>query len=658
MSAQGVWANSGTASKRGRRILTDYCVPEFDSWVKSFRTARSASTGPVRLRMAAYPAMIGKGCADLGDPMAVARPAPVIFGSFGHRSASQVSFPTLICIPKSYTHCMRRILAFWILAQPAFSQGAGIWEIRAPYPVTSTEVSGAAIDGFVYVVCGLTPQGSSSRLYRYDPRADAWVERAPVPIEGGADHCNVAAAGGRLYVLGAIRIGSTFIDGDTWEYDPAQDRWQNVGRMSTPRGASGVAVSGTNIYVAGGLAASGTVDDFETFDTATRQWRRLPALPIARDHLTAQVINGRFYAIAGRRTVDLTANEEYDIATGQWRARAPIPTARGGLGSGTVDNRIQVFGGEGNSGTAEGTFAQNQEYDPATDTWRSLAPMPTPRHGLYGITVGRAIFAPSGGPRAGANYTVIHEAFFLPPSQPPSVDPGRIGNAANGRQPFAPGTLITIYGNGLAPATQVAGKTPLPVQMNGVTVKLNGSPIPLYAVAPEQISCLVPLDVTTVSSIVVNYAGSESPAVPIGANAFRLDPAPAIFTLSSDGQGAVLIGGTGMIARAPVDSQSRPARRGEIIEIYATGLGAVSNPPGFGQAGVVDPLSRTLGTAIAMLGTVRATVLYSGLAPGLPGVYQVNVLIPQGVSTGERVPLTIQVNEQGLLSNTVTIAVQ
>lgn len=554
---------------------------------------------------------------------------------------------------------MGRIIVCVLLigVQAAFSQATGVWERRAPYPIASTEVSGAAIDGFVYIVCGLAPQGSSNRLHRYDPRTDTWLERASAPIEGGADHCNVASAGGKLYLLGAIRIGSPFIEGTTFEYDPAQDRWQNVGRMNTPRGASGVAAFGTNIYVAGGLAANGSVADFEVFDTMTRQWRRLPDMPTARDHLTAQVINGRFYAIAGRSSRDLASNEEYDPATSQWRARAPIPTARGGLGSGTVDNRIQVFGGEGNSGTPEGTFAQNQEYDLATDTWRSLASMPTPRHGLYGITVGRVIFVPAGGPRAGANYTDAHEAFFLPPSQPPRIDAGRLGNAASGQQPFAPGSLITLFGAGLAPAEQVAGKLPLPVQMNSVTVKLNGSPIPLYAVGPQQISCVIPFDVSAASSIAVSYAGSESSAQ-LGPNVFRSDAAPGIFTLSSDGQGAVLIGGAGLISRAPADGQSRPAGRGEIIEIYATGLGAVTNPPNFGSAGSADPLSRTLGNTIVVIGTSRATVLYSGLAPGLPGVYQVNALVSQDSPTGDRVPVTIQVNEQGLRSNAVTIAIQ
>src|SRR5262249_46593481 len=182
-----------------------------------------------------------------------------------------------------------------------------------------------------------------------------------------------------------------------------------------------------------------------------------------------------------------------------------------------------------------------------------------------------------------------HEAFFLPPSQPPQV--GRVGNAATGQQPFAPGSLITLYGNGLAPAEQVVGQLPLPIQMSGVTVRLNGSQIPLYAVMPEQISCLVPLSVTAASAITVSYGGRESSTFELGSGAFRSDAAPGIFTLSSDGQGAVLIVGSGLIAGAPADGQSRPARRGEVIEIYATGLGAVSNAPPFGGAGSADPLS-------------------------------------------------------------------
>jgi len=62
--------------------------------------------------------------------------------------------------------------------------------------------------------------------------------------------------------------------------------------------------------------------------------------------LTAQAINGKVYAIGGRNGItDLRANEEFDPATNSWRVRAGMPTARGGMGSGTLRNLIQVFGG-------------------------------------------------------------------------------------------------------------------------------------------------------------------------------------------------------------------------------------------------------------------------------------------------------------------------
>jgi uncharacterized protein (TIGR03437 family) len=171
-----------------------------------------------------------------------------------------------------------------------------------------------------------------------------------------------------------------------------------------------------------------------------------------------------------------------------------------------------------------------------------------------------------------------------------------------------------------------------------VTVKLNGSAIPLHFVGPDQINALVPVEVAAASTIAVSYAGVES-ALSLAPGVFRADAAPGIFTLSADGQGAVLIAGSGLIA-----GPSRPARRGEAIEIYATGLGPVNS------------LSRTLGETAVTIGGSLATVLYSGLAPGFAGVYQVNAIVPQDAAAGDRVPVSIQVN--GAPGNTVTIAIQ
>jgi uncharacterized protein (TIGR03437 family) len=540
---------------------------------------------------------------------------------------------------------------FFVCLTTPFIYAQGLWERRANYPIEATEVSAATIGSRIYVVCGLTPTGSTNSLFIYDTRIDSWSAGPPVPIPSGADHCNVAAAGGRLYLLGAIRIGSSFVDGNTYEYDPAARNWQTVGRMNTPRGASGVAQIGTRIFVAGGLDGSRSVADFEVFDIETKQWTRLPNMPTARDHLTAQAVNGKFYAIAGRAGAEFNVNEEFDPASNTWTSRAPIPTARGGLASGAIGNRIQVLGGEGPSGTPQGTFPQNEEYDPATNSWRSLAPMPTPRHGLYGATLDGRIFIPSGGPRAGAFFSNVHEVFYLPPAEPPSIAAGGLRNAASFEEALAPGALISVFGARLGQGESVAGEYPLPTRMNAVEVRVDGRPAPLVYTNPGQINFQLPYDLPP-GPLDVRVRNVDTECIAC-ASTTLLDSAPGIFTQgqSGQGQGAILISGTGLLAGLG----GRAARKGEVVEIYCTGLGRVNNPPALGQPATGEV--RTVAVAGVTIGGTAAEVLYSGLAPGTVGLYQVNARIPTGTPVGVEVPVVVRMGESGRPSNTVTMAV-
>ena len=105
--------------------------------------------------------------------------------------------------------------AFLVLSVTVTLSAQGVWERRADYPISATEVSAAAIGDRIYAVCGLGASGSTSDLFIYNPAIDEWTRGAPAPIAGGADHCNVAAANGRLYLAGAIRIGANFVETDT-----------------------------------------------------------------------------------------------------------------------------------------------------------------------------------------------------------------------------------------------------------------------------------------------------------------------------------------------------------------------------------------------------------------------------------------------------------
>ncbi len=545
-----------------------------------------------------------------------------------------------------------------LLCCTATVSAQGVWERRAPYPVRATEVSAATLNGKIYALCGILPDGSrTTTLHIYDPFLDEWSLGPPVPIPGGADHCNMAAAAGKLYVLGAIRVGTAFVDANTHEYDPATNQWTTVARMNAPRGSSGVAAIGNKIYVAGGLAGTLSLATFEMFDADTRQWARLPDMPTARDHLTAQAIGGKFYAIAGRvGGNNFRANEEYDPATNVWRTRTPIPTARGGLGSGTLRNRIQVFGGEGPSGRPEATFEQNEEYDPVSDTWASLTLMRAPRHGFYGATFEGRIFTPSGGPIQGGTFSDVHDAFFLPLPDPPVIGENGVRNAASFRPELAPGALVAIGGLRLSQGEQVATRFPIGTEMNATTVRVNGFAVPLLYAGPAQINFQLPYTlVPGPIRITVTHVGSTS-AEFVAPDA--APTAPGLFSMSGtgEGQGAIAIANTRLVARSPADDGGRPARRNEFVVIFATGLGRLDFPPRAGDPAPSDPPARTLETPEVTIGGVSAEISFSGLTPGSIGLYQINARVPASSPTGSAVPVALRIG--GRAGNTVTMAVE
>jgi len=147
-----------------------------------------------------------------------------------------------------------------------------------------------------------------------------------------------------------------------------------------------------------------------------------------------------------------------------------------------------------------------------------------------------------------------------------------------------------------------------------------------------------------------------TPSTPVSVSVVDADP--GIYTITNDGkgQGSVLVAGTRIVA-APMDSVSRPVKRGEYIEIYCTGLGPVDVTPADGQpTPSAEPLSRTLKMPKVSVGGVDAPVIYSGLAPGLVGLYQIDALVPAGAPSGSTVPLLFTIGSA--TSNTVTIAVQ
>ncbi|MBI4465180.1 MAG: S8 family serine peptidase [Acidobacteria bacterium] len=240
----------------------------------------------------------------------------------------------------------------------------------------------------------------------------------------------------------------------------------------------------------------------------------------------------------------------------------------------------------------------------------------------------------------------------------PTVNFGGVVNAAGFTSspiPVAAGSLISIFGTDLANATATATVIPLLKSVGGTRVTIRGTAAPVLYASPLQVNVQVPVELAgrPFAEVVVHLNGVSSPPVSVSLAA----AAPGIFTVTQDGNrvGAILHASDSR----PVTS-THPARPGEILEVYATGLGrtvpTVPNAPAVptGSPAPTSPLYTTEIAPSATIAGIPARVHFSGLAPALVGLYQINVEVPASVPTGA-LPLVLTAN--GLNSNAVTVFV-
>ena len=221
-----------------------------------------------------------------------------------------------------------------------------------------------------------------------------------------------------------------------------------------------------------------------------------------------------------------------------------------------------------------------------------------------------------------------------------------------------PGSIASLFGTNLAADTEAAAALPLPFTLAGTQVLVNEVPAPLFFVSPLQINFQMP---ATAAGSTVHVAVVSSGVRGLTATVNVAPEVPGIFTTSASGtgQGAVLLANSDVIAAASGSipgRTSQPVARGEIVSIFCTGLGAVDPAVEAGQPAGDSPASVTLMTPVVLVGGVPTDVLFSGLAPGFVGLYQVNVRIPETAPVGDAVSLQIQIGGQS--SNIATIAVE
>jgi uncharacterized protein (TIGR03437 family) len=221
----------------------------------------------------------------------------------------------------------------------------------------------------------------------------------------------------------------------------------------------------------------------------------------------------------------------------------------------------------------------------------------------------------------------------------------------------SPGSLISIFGSGLAAGLSIANSVPLSTALSDVSsVTINGMPAPLMSVSDGQITAQVPWEVVPgPANVIVNRSAASSQPMPVQVNAF----APAVIALNLGSLQALATNADGTLT-APAGPlpglNAHPATAGDMITFYATGLGTVTPPPLDGAASS-DTTRQTTSTPTVQIGGVMAPVSASVLSPQFVGIYQLTVMVPGGVATGSAVPVQVQTAD-GTNANPVTIALQ
>jgi uncharacterized protein (TIGR03437 family) len=247
-------------------------------------------------------------------------------------------------------------------------------------------------------------------------------------------------------------------------------------------------------------------------------------------------------------------------------------------------------------------------------------------------------------------------------------------DAAGFSLPPAAGGLGSAFGT-FCVDTGSASEIPLPTEINGTRLLLGPSsaaltsgsndtqhliPAPLLFVSNEQINFQIPWELASSApgslEAVVEVGGVASDPVEVALARYT----PSIFAFGSERPAMGIVLNLDFTVAQPSgaipDLSSRPAQRGGVIIIYATGLGPVSPPPQTGDRGGAT-LHHTTEPAVVRVGDIAANVSFAGLSPDFVGVYQVNATLALSTPQGNAVPIVIEIGgEQSPAGITIAVS--
>jgi N-acetylneuraminic acid mutarotase len=291
-------------------------------------------------------------------------------------------------------------------ASPSTPAPAEAWQPRHASLAAVQQVSAAVLDGKIWVAGGLTKSKATASTQFYDPTRDAWQPGQSLPE--AVDHAMLVRYQNQLVLIGGYRSrgGELVASAEVWSFDDSTGHWVPGKPLNHARAAGAAAVVGDKIVVVGGRTGTGTgtgqlVGQTEVYDG--KAWRDGADIPVPGDHLTAASDRDYLYAVGGRKfksSNNTNAVQRYDPATDRWTPLAPLPKPLSGAGAAVINGQLLVAGGENTTPTVVSTV---QAYDliAPTPTWITLPSLTEARHGLAVAAIDNTLYAIGGSTQPG-----------------------------------------------------------------------------------------------------------------------------------------------------------------------------------------------------------------------------------------------------------------
>jgi uncharacterized protein (TIGR03437 family) len=260
-------------------------------------------------------------------------------------------------------------------------------------------------------------------------------------------------------------------------------------------------------------------------------------------------------------------------------------------------------------------------------------------NGQSSFGVWRLAIQNNGTPRNFGTIQAVSVTITGTPISRPTISPDAVVSEASLLPGMiAPGQRIIVFGSGLGPDPGVSAPDGnLPSTLGGTTVLIDGISAAISYASATRAEVIVPYgEIPGTNALIrVAYAGQTSELIALGVRTAK----PGVYVSGESGTHVNASNQDGS-----VNSPASPAPKGTYVTVYAVGLG-ITNP--LTASGVVAPTSSLVYTnnpILAFVGGVQAPVAFAGLAPGLIGVYQINIQIPNSVASGPQDLAIIAIN--------------